>query len=152
MIEVARLVVDTTFADRSEISDAYIGIHVQVGPVAFPDDDWPDYAPVVLGRWAAAAYELHTSKVQEVEVRFLAGPYLVRVARREDGLWQLTLVEDFLTQRTRHEAVVDPEPLIHSIVTASEATLELCADRGWARRDSRRLRRLLRIVRELEVG
>ncbi len=135
----ARLELDTTSVERSGAGLVIAGIRLHVDGVSFPSHIWTDFAVVVLLWWADAAMSALNGDLGTHEIRFLEGPFLVRLTPRTGGAWHLALVDNFLVPQIRFEGTVRPAPLLRSLVAASDVILALCRDRGWESRDSARL-------------
>lgn len=139
-MEVARVEVDASRASQTGMARlVFAPVRIDVGGVAFPSAGWTDFAVNVVAWWADALVRILDGDSMKEEIRFMDGPYVVRVERTTNDAWRLELVDDLPLRRVRHAAVVDPVPLVASVVTAAESLLELCRERSWESRDSARL-------------
>jgi hypothetical protein len=116
-----------------------VPVRLDVGGVVFPHPDWTDFAVNVVAWWADALVRILEGDLATQEIHFMDGPYLVRVEPAAGRSWRLELVDNFQIPRVRHVVVVDPVPLVASVVAAADSLLELCRARGWESRDSERL-------------
>lgn len=99
-----------------------------------------DFVVVVLGWWTEALLQLLTRRSDEVEIRFMEGPYLVRVSRASPERVRLECVEAGLRSRVVHVGFADAGELVDSLLRASRETLDVCAGRGWSSADVEALR------------
>ncbi len=148
MTGMAAVQVDVSRVERTSAGLVDAGIHVRMDDVAFPHEAWTDFAVVVIGWWTEALIKLLDGDLSTQEVRFMDGPYLVRIAPADGDRWQLQFVEALRVPRVRHHGVVDPVHLVESVVAAADALLELCRARGWGSRDSEHLAALVSRLRE----
>jgi hypothetical protein len=148
MIATAKLEVDVARVERTSTGLVDAGVRVRVAEITFPHEDWTDFAVLVVAWWAEALVRILNGDSMKEEIRFMDGPYVVRVERTTNDAWRLELVDDFQVRRVRHAAVVDPVPLVASVVAAADSLLELCRTRGWESRDSVRLATLASGLRD----
>ena len=121
---------------RSSAGLMYCEIALVVDGQSFPDAHWTDFVVVVLGWWCDALSGIASGGRDPFEVRFMEGPYLVRVCTSSPGFLRIELVEAGLERRTRRSAEVEFAPLARSVVSAAEITLNECRSRHWWSEDA----------------
>ena len=55
------------------------GIHLQLDDAKFPSGDWADFVAVVMSFWCDGLAKTFAEPEQAVEVRFMEGPFVVRL-------------------------------------------------------------------------
>jgi len=107
----------------------------QRGEHSFPQRQWYDLPMAVLSWWLQTTVSLVDGTERTVEVRFMDGPYYVRVFARNRERWQAELVEDRAPRPTVQQFEFDPDPYIRSLIACSDALLKRCSREGWTSRD-----------------
>lgn len=105
-------------------SPAVFGIHVQIGAAAFPSTDWRDFGVVILGWWAAELQALEAGLTDVATLRFMDGPYEMRVAVDSGDRWQITTQTRGQKPSVLVEAVVKPAQMIAEVTRASASILK----------------------------
>ncbi len=78
----------------------------------------------------------------------MEGPFLVEIKAQSEQAWRLKLVEAGHRVDIKSEAIVEAQPLIRSILSASDAALALCRERRWWSSDAERLDRSLALLKQ----
>jgi hypothetical protein len=136
VIGTARVVLDVTNVERASSGSVLAGIWLRIDGRDFPDTGWEDFAVSVLTWWVGASLRLLTGKPGPAELRFLDGPYLVELERSVDDAWRLKLVQDRSSGKVTQTAIIDPKPLLLSMVAAADSMLAICRARGWENHES----------------
>jgi hypothetical protein len=111
--------------------------HDSVGsaPTDFPETQWSDFVVIILAWWFEGVRELHRGAA-EVELRFMDGPLLFRVALEEPMRYKISCIintlqgEDSFGEWRTSRAHFDA-----SLHEAALAILAECNHRGWKSRD-----------------
>ena len=111
-METACIDVEMSQAECSNARVVIGSVCVHMGTVVFPSPEWSDVIVVVLRWWAEAAAQLVSHESSMVEVRFMEGPYLVRIESVNESLWHLDLIEARLRPHTRHAGPVPSRSLV----------------------------------------
>jgi hypothetical protein len=104
---------------------------LRIGDAVFPERDWSDFVVIILGWWlrglAAATSGL------ESDLRFMDGPFAVRVHPLADGVARVQLLEDRVAgEIIQDEAFISLPQAIEACLLASSVVLHECAARGWS--------------------
>ena len=138
-MEKAILELDLAKASVSKAGLVSAGLHLRLNNLLFPHAEWTDFTVVVLDWWVVAALRLLTGEQQAIEVRFMEGPFLVRIEAQSERTWKLKLIEAGRRVDVKAEATVEALPLILSILSASDAVLTVCRERRWWSSDAETL-------------
>ena len=140
-----QVIFDTDTLVRSR-SGAITGIlHLKLGTLSFPDSRWSDFPIVVLGWWLEALRSLRIGR--SVDLRFMDGPFLVRLTQQGRASCKAECYEDKETPRVIVEEPVALRQVLEGVARASSAVAEYSASVGWSGNDLERLETLLREVR-----
>lgn len=133
----AQLKTDMTRAGRSNAGVLWCGLALCIGDAWFPHRDWTDFGAVVLTWWADAVSALLGDHVQEVEVKFMEGPYSVELgAGATRSVWSVRWVERGLRRSILLEAVVDARELAQSVCVSADEVLALARTQNWLSGDT----------------
>lgn len=133
------------------------GINLKVDAVAFPNSDWGDSVPRILGWWIEETLHLISRTRERACCDFVDGPYSFDVLPEERGVWLVRLMSEGYERsecstqggpralRIRKACVLEARVQSHEVIAelarASEATLAKCADNGWDTKDTQYLGR-----------
>jgi hypothetical protein len=106
-------------------------LEARIGPFVFPGPGWSDFVAIVLGWWLEALHTLESGQ-QSVELRFMDGPYLMRIGKESPLLYVLTCVEDRPGRTVVCQCRVDPAQVLSEIVRTASDVLAACAAKNWA--------------------
>jgi hypothetical protein len=71
--------------------NVYGPIHVRLGDVAFPADDWGDFALPILTWWLEAIATLSARNTRKAQsMRFMDGPFELRAERTDAGMVRIS--------------------------------------------------------------
>jgi hypothetical protein len=120
-------------------------IFFDMGGVIFPSEDWDDFIVVLLGWWISSILQLVEGHVDETELRFMDGPYVVQAERESEGVLCLQCV-------ARGSPVCDGiqvrgDTLLAEIISVSAKILKACEAKGWRSEDIEKLERDLTLAR-----
>lgn len=136
MISTARLLLDVTHVERASSGSVLAGIWLHLDGTDFPGTGWEDFVVSVLSWWVGASLRILRGEPGPAELRFLDGPYFVEVEPSAGGSWRLELVRDRSSGMVTQTAIVDPTPLLESMVVAADTMLAICRARGWENHES----------------
>lgn len=140
-----QVVIDTDTLMRSR-SGAITGLlSVKLGTLSFPDGDWSDFPIVVLGWWLEALHSLQIGR--SVDLRFMDGPFFVRLTQQGDASCKVECYEDQKTLRLIADGTVALRQILEGVVRASGAVAGYSARMGWNGDDLDQLEILLRDAR-----
>lgn len=120
--------------ERSANGRVFGGLHLQLENIRFPSADWTDFVVVVLGWWCEGLTKLSAEPGQRLEIRFMDGPFLVRIGPIERSTVHLDLVDVSGAQpkSAPKSAEVAIETLMQAVVKAAGAIVEECRARSWS--------------------
>lgn len=108
----------------------------QFGEIEFPQSHWSDLVAAVLSWSLEATVTLANGRKRNAGIRFLDGPFEVRVFSKRRHEWQAELVEERLTGTyIHHQFDFAPEPFIQSLLACSDEVLQACSKNGWTSGD-----------------
>ena len=124
----------------------------------FPDYRWSDFPVPILSWWVEAVLHLISGDKKEEELLFMDGPQFVGVTALGSEMWGVTFLRG-LTERQpeppyspiegngsrqakAHEYDVSVNPLIASLLEATDAVISECAKRDFRSDDIAELRPL----------
>jgi len=116
---------------RSAAGLVYGGLFVQIDEIQFPNSQWTDFVVIVLAWWCRGLSQLLGGEREQIEVRFMEGPYLAEIGPRTGPLLHLALIEAGLSRRIRREADVATDELVDSVLSAAMRVLAECKTRSW---------------------
>jgi len=107
-------------------------VFIRVGGVSFPGDHWSDFPIVILGWWLEPVSRILHGKTHLWECRFMDGPYMARLEKHSEDVWNFTGLRDGRTEYTERIAC---RSFIQSLLEAARQILDACKKRGWQDRD-----------------
>jgi len=110
----------------------------------FPDSHWSDFPAVVLAWWIAGLRELVAGHSQAFTGRFMDGPLVFVIERREDGSGRLSWGSG---GSERAAGIVGLADLLSSVVSAGEVVARVCRVHHWTGSDLECLERELFLSR-----
>ena len=140
-MKTARLNFNKDRFGRTGTGNVHGDLALQIADEFFPDRNWNDFVVVVLSWWCEAVLLLLRGGT-EARVRFMEGPFLVRIRRTDKASWRLTMIEAGLKTRVLQEEDVDAVSLAESVLVASEMVIGACEERDWGSRDLSELRKV----------
>lgn len=151
-MQLARIVMGSDVLSRSAAGGVYGNLSLQLNGLNFPEAQWTDFVVVVLCWWCRAAFQLLQGQTESAELRFMEGPFLVELRVSTPDTWHISLVEAGLTRRIRDSAEVKANPLVQSIVEASERAIAACRRQGWSSSDIDDLGSAVATLRQVKLG
>jgi hypothetical protein len=112
---------------------------LEIGDVKFPEVGWYDFPVPVLGWWIEALRELVSSTSDEATLRFMDGPFEVRLTRSG-----ALATAAFLRRERGHgpEAMIDPRELLASVTARARALVSALERQGLSSSQLGRLKEL----------
>lgn len=108
----------------------------QFGEQGFPETGWSDIAGAVISAWLEAAVALTGSSNGSATVRFLDGPYKVRVFAKSQNSWEAELmVTRSSAVAIRQRLEFPSEPFIRILMSCADNLLERVTKNGWVSGD-----------------
>lgn len=146
-----RVNVNVSSLERSERGAVFGEIFVEHDSLEFPEHNWNDFVVVVLGWWCAACVGL-VRGVQEQELMFMDGPFLLRIHVDDENVWtcefqrlrtsQATNMVEFRPVDTMRNGLrFAADTFLDSLIGCSQTVLAECDQRRWDSDDIRELRR-----------
>jgi hypothetical protein len=130
-MKTARInVVDQTFG-LSTAGGVVGQVFLEVGQKRFPGEKWSDFVVVLLTWWCRALTRCVHGDSGPIDVRFMEGPFLVQLSQVSRDVIHLELIEAGLKRRTILQDDVESQPLINSVLEASEQVLTRCQESSW---------------------
>ena len=130
-----RLRLDEASLNQSS-SGAILGrVHFQFAGVSVPGTGWDDFVVVILSWWVEAV----RSPERAMELRFMDGPYFIRLELHASGMVGVECVEDRETELVRVSCEVSIQELRREIVSAARAVLRVCETKEWRTKDTEAL-------------
>ena len=107
----------------------------------FPDAGWYDFPIVVLSWWLELLLRLATGQAKTAELRFMDGPFRIRVFATDDN----ALVLEFWSGRALtplESNTTDLNQAMAEGISCARALLAECKTRGWTSADIERLEKI----------
>ncbi|MCP5348374.1 MAG: hypothetical protein H7A04_16095 [Pseudomonadales bacterium] len=133
--------IDCSTLERSRTGTITGELAVRVEGEWFPERQWNDFPVVVLEWWLAALLDLRAA--DSVDLRFMDGPFLVRLSPQHQSMFRLEGVEDGQIRRVNVATEVSIRQVYDSIIRAAQLVDKACTERGWSSDDVRRLQSTL---------
>lgn len=108
----------------------------------FPAGGWNDFVVVLANWWLAALDEIARTRTQTV-LRFMDGPYWIKVVAQEGSKLLFRCTEDRRGSGAVQEAIVSAGEFERELTSFGSAVSRACAEAGIASADVDNLRRLL---------
>jgi hypothetical protein len=125
---------------RSKSGSITAGLWLSVGDRSFPGLKWSDFVVVVLGWWVEALQ----SNDRRVLLRFMDGPYLLRVNRNTPEECSIEGVDGHGKEgRSLFSIAAEFLPFREQVCAVGRQVLAACREKGWESRDIERLGDLL---------
>ena len=110
--------------------------------VEFPESTWSDFPTVILAWWLRAVASL--AEGEEEDLRFMDGPFLIRIHRGSDDALRVQLVEERVTGMVvESEGSGSLRQVIEACEGAASRVLDTCDEQAWSDSDIEELRQLV---------
>lgn len=144
-----RIHVSTQDLHQSDYASITCSIWIEVGGMAFPGEDWSDFAVEILGWWVDAVVKFLSGSADVARCEFMDGPWVFHLVpkAKDEGLWSVELghrtvsrPDGPLDKRHPAERLVEefspagdvrPEEVIEELLRSSNSLLRECLKRGW---------------------
>lgn len=136
-------VVDPHTFERKKIGPVWGTIFFQFEQGCFPAVGWSDIVVPIITEWLAVISRVAAETSGTPELRFMDGPFLMRVRRIDEASVFLELVDDHPT-RVSTELSTNLNMLLENAITIGEQVQKECQVREWRDRDTESLGRELR--------
>ncbi|MBM7130655.1 hypothetical protein [Dyella mobilis] len=123
-------------------------IYFDFGIFQFPERAWSDTAVVIVEWWLTALNGLVMGRTDEVELRFMDGPFWLSVQRASGDECQVRC-EDGLREQIQFQCRTSALELLRSTFGVATRLLQVCYQRQWSSADVETLERQVITVREL---
>jgi hypothetical protein len=110
-------------------------LYVKYGDILFPEKDWNDYVLIVLSTWASKFLALRENREEQVELRFMDGPYLVQMRNKNAGIAEMEFIEDAHIKKTEFACQIDLEKVGKSLRYTINKLLRECKNRKLISQD-----------------
>jgi hypothetical protein len=111
-------------------------VFVRTSSQEFPSKSWDDFAVVVLGWWSEAILAL-IQGASEASLRFMDGPYKIRIAKNDVDHVRLELFRGDTLQGNSDASVSE---IVSGLREAGEKLLARCDEEQWSNSDVELLR------------
>ena len=92
---------------------------------------WIGFTAVVVSWWLEATIGLVNGRMRTAVVRFMDGPFEVRVFARRRDFWEAELLDERQAGGGVHKIEFAPDPFLRSLIECSGDVLEQCSKNGW---------------------
>lgn len=106
-------------------------IYTEIEGTAFPTQDWYDFGIVMLGWWAEEVNALEDGRLTTATLRFMEGPYELRVTAHTRNRWSLFAQERGTTLITVLESQLGQKVVVEEVRRAIRELLSLCKLYGY---------------------
>lgn len=106
----------------------------QLGDEGFPQVGWSDLAAAVVSWWLESTVCLLDGGKRNAVMRFMDGPFEVRVCAKRRDSWQADLVDEHPPVKIR-KVEFTPDPFLRSLIASSGEVVEQCLKNGWKSND-----------------
>jgi hypothetical protein len=108
-------------------------IYFDFGDYQFPEIEWNDFIVVILNWWLLTLSEIMSEESIEVELRFMDGPFYVKVSPTTNGLWDIRCMrgEGNLSYRGEFDAYT----FVNSISEIARKIIVICNENRWEPND-----------------
>ena len=107
----------------------YGSVHLQMADVEFPSAKWSDFVAVVLSFWCDGLAKVLAEPDQTVDVRFMEGPFLVRLGPIVNAKIVVSLIDNGSPGAVGEPTEVSLEPLMRNALQTTRAVIDRC--RSW---------------------
>ena len=136
-------VVDPATFQLKKIGPVWGTIFFQFEQGCFPAVGWSDIVVPIITEWLAVISCVAEGRSGTHELRFMDGPFLMRVRRIDEASVFLQLVDDHPTRMTT-DLSANLNMLLENAITIGEQVQKECQVREWRDRDAESLARDLR--------
>ena len=113
-------------ARTSPFAPVSLRICTEIDGTAFPTRDWYDFGIVVLGWWGEEVNALEDDRLTAATLRFMEGPYELRVTALTRNRWSLFAQERGMTSTTALQSELDPKDVIDEVRRSIGELLGVC--------------------------
>lgn len=117
----------------------YGGLHLQLAEAKFPSAEWTDFVAVVLSFWCDGLAKVFAEPDQAVDVRFMEGPFLVRLGPITSSTILVSLIDNGSSSAVLDSTEVLLEPLMRNALTATRTIIDECRSRRFSSTDIEQL-------------
>jgi len=117
----------------------YGGMHLQLDDAKFPSEDWTDFVAVVLSFWCDGLAKTFAEPEQPVEVRFMEGPFVVRLGPITNSKMRVSLIDSGSSSAATDSAEVFLEALMSNALKVTRAVIDECRARAFSSTDIEQL-------------
>lgn len=110
----------------SSIRPVAFRICTEVDGTTFPARDWFDFGVVMLGWWAGEINALEDARQTTAILRFMEGPYELRIVARTHNRWSLSAHERGSASATVLQSELSRKDVVEEIRRSSSELLDLC--------------------------
>jgi hypothetical protein len=107
----------------------------QFGADSFPGTRWNDLVAAVVSWFLEATVMIVKSRKRNVTMRFLDGPYEVRVFAKRWDAWEAEFVERRSSEIVKERFDFSPDQFIRSLIVCADELLDRSAKNGWTSGD-----------------
>jgi hypothetical protein len=119
---------------RSKLGTISGEVWCQLGEEGFPQVGWSDIAAAVVSWWLESTVRLVDGRKRNAVMRFMDGPFEVRVFAKRRDLWQADLVDEHPPVKIRQVEFM-PDQFLRSLIASSGEVVEQCLKNGWKSND-----------------
>lgn len=112
-------------ARASPFAPVSFRIYAEIEGTAFPTQDWYDFGIVILGWWGEEANSLEDGKVTAATLRFMEGPYELRVTAPARDRWMLFAQERGMPTASL-QTELDSKDVIDQVRRSIREVLDVC--------------------------
>lgn len=140
-----RIVFDaSTLEQRDNASRSITGVlYFDFSGFHFPSEQWNDFAVVIITWWLSAIQKLERDIEREVVLRFMDGPYYLRLAREDDATALLRCIEDRGPAGMVHEEYVNVADMGAQLRRVARHIASACSRNGMESSELDALKRYL---------
>jgi len=114
----------------------------------FPEREWNDAVVVIVGWWLAGLVDFVTGISDEIELRFMEGPYLLSIRREDGDECQIHCIERAIS-REKFQCRGSALNLLRSTLRVATRLQRVCGQSGWQSVDIETLDDLVSDARKL---
>lgn len=145
-MEAVKLQSSVDSLERSK-NNAITGIiFFEFGDYQFPDAHWNDFVVVILHWWVSALKDLSLGNSDKTEMRFMDGPFYVKLYKKNKDLISIECFSDGATERLYFLERYPLDELCDAVFDIARITLGACVKKGWESEEILQLRSLLQDI------